>query len=45
MNLLITNARVVDPSQELDANLDILIEGGAIARVDKKIKATRLPRT
>jgi dihydroorotase len=39
MNVLITNARVVDPSQELDANLDILIENGAIARVDKKIKA------
>ena len=39
MNLLITNARVVDPSQDLDANLDILIEDGAIARVDKKIKA------
>jgi dihydroorotase len=39
MNLLITNARVVDPSQQLDAALDILIENGAIARVDKKIKA------
>ncbi|HEX7155256.1 MAG TPA: dihydroorotase [Thermoanaerobaculia bacterium] len=39
MNLLITNARVVDPSQELDAQLDILIEGGRIAKVDKKLKA------
>ena len=39
MNLLITNARVVDPSQELDATLDILIEDGTIARVDRKIKA------
>src|SRR5438128_1897691 len=39
MTLLITNARVVDPSQKLDATLDILIEDGAIARVDKKIKA------
>jgi dihydroorotase len=39
MNLLITGARVLDPSQELDATLDILIEDGAIARVDKKIKA------
>ena len=38
-NLLITGARVVDPSQELDATLDILIENGNIARVDKKIKA------
>ena len=39
MNLLITNARVIDPSQELDATLDILIENGSIARVDRKIKA------
>src|SRR3954454_20614030 len=38
-DLLITNARVVDPSQELDAKLDILIEDGLVARVDKKIKA------
>lgn len=38
MNLLITNARVVDPSQKLDATLDILIEDGSIARVDKRIK-------
>jgi dihydroorotase len=39
MNLLITNARVVDPSQELDATLDLLIEDGQIARIDKRIKA------
>ena len=37
--LLITGARVIDPSQELDATLDLLIEDGAIARVDKRIKA------
>src|SRR6202008_3928251 len=42
MNLLITGARVVDPSQEIDAHLDILIEDGAIARVDKKIKLTNV---
>ena len=40
MNLLITNARVIDPSQELDAPLDILIEEGTISRVDRKIRAT-----
>jgi dihydroorotase len=40
MNLLITNARVVDPSQDLDAKLDVLIEDGAVARVDKKIKSS-----
>ena len=39
MNVLITGARVIDPSQDLDATLDILIEDGSIARVDKRIKA------
>lgn len=39
MNLLITNGRVIDPSQELDAKLDVLIENGLVARIDKKIKA------
>ena len=39
MNLLITNARVIDPSQQLDATLDILIEHGRIAKVDRKLKA------
>ena len=42
MNLLITGARVVDPSQELDATLDILIEDGTVSRVDRKIKATNV---
>ena len=42
MNLLITNARVVDPSQELDTTLDILIEDGVIARVDRRIKAAHV---
>jgi len=37
-SLLITGGRVVDPSQELDAKLDVLIEDGAVTRVDKKIK-------
>src|SRR5436305_13910864 len=39
MNILITNARVVDPSQELDAKVDLLIEDGVITRADKRIKA------
>jgi dihydroorotase len=39
MSLLITGARVLDPSQELDASLDVLIEDGSVARVDRKIKA------
>jgi dihydroorotase len=37
-SLLIAGGRVVDPSQELDAKLDVLIEDGVVARVDKKIK-------
>src|SRR5947199_4624039 len=43
MNLLITNGRVVDPSQDLDAKLDVLIDDGVVARVDKKIKRANLP--
>ena len=39
MNVLIANGRVVDPSQNLDAALDVLIEDGSVSRVDKKIKA------
>jgi len=38
-NLLIQNGRVVDPSQELDATLDVLIEDGLVVRVDKHIRA------
>jgi len=39
MNLLITNGRVIDPSQELDAKLDVLVENGTVSRVEKKIKS------
>ena len=39
MNLLITNGRVVDPSQDLDSKLDVLIEGGSIVEVGKKLDA------
>jgi dihydroorotase len=40
MTLLITNARVVDPSQSLDAKLDILIDDdGRVTKIDKKIKS------
>src|SRR5437773_3831321 len=38
MNLLIANGRVVDPSQELDAKLDVLIEDGVVTKIDKRIK-------
>lgn len=39
MNLLITNGRVIDPSQDLDSKLDVLIEDGSVTKVDKKLKA------
>jgi len=38
-NLLIRNGRVIDPSQGLDASLDILIEDGVVSKVDKRIKS------
>ncbi|HVR39508.1 MAG TPA: dihydroorotase [Thermoanaerobaculia bacterium] len=34
-----TNGRVIDPSQDLDATMDVLIEDGTIARIDKKIRS------
>ncbi|MGH9382083.1 MAG: dihydroorotase [Thermoanaerobaculia bacterium] len=37
--LLIRGGRVVDPSQDLDAALDVLIEDGVVARVDGGIPA------
>ena len=40
MNLLITNGRVLDPSEELDAKLDVLIEDGRVTKIDKKIKSS-----
>lgn len=40
MSLLITNARVIDPAQDLDATLDILIEDGAVARLDRKVRVS-----
>lgn len=37
--LLIKNARVIDPSQRLDAGLDILIQDGKIAKLAERIHA------
>jgi dihydroorotase len=39
MSLLIKNGRVIDPSQNIDDNLDILVEGGKIKQIGKGIKA------
>src|SRR5205085_5487086 len=39
-SVLITGGRVVDPSQELDARLELLIEDGRIAEMGKRIKAS-----
>ena len=40
MNLLITNGRVIDPSQRIDGKMDLLITDGVIAEVGKKLKAS-----
>ena len=39
MNLLIQNARVIDPSRDFDAKADVLIENGVITDVGKKLRA------
>ena len=41
MKLLVTGGRVVDPSQDLDGSLEILIEDGVVAQVAEKVKGTR----
>src|SRR5437868_7577886 len=40
MNLLIQNARVVDPSRDFDAKADVLIENGVITHVGKKLRVS-----
>lgn len=40
MNLLIQNARVIDPSQRIDGKMDLLITDGVIAQVAKKVKSS-----
>ena len=39
MKTLIKNGRVVDPSQNIDAVMDLMVEDGKIAALDKKITA------
>jgi dihydroorotase len=39
MNLLIKNGRVIDPAQNIDDTLDILVERGKIKEVGKGLKA------
>ncbi len=39
MNLIIRNGRVVDPSQNLDEEIDIIVENGKIAKLRKNLKA------
>lgn len=40
MKLLIKNGRILDPSSELDAVQDLLVEDGFIVKVEKDIKVT-----
>src|SRR4029079_12765718 len=39
--LLIHGGRVIDPSQGLDGDFDLLIEDGAVAKIDGAIKKTK----
>jgi len=39
MNLLIKNGRVIDPSQKIDDNLDVLVENGLISGIGKSLAA------
>lgn len=39
MGLLIKNSRVIDPANNIDDNLDILIDGIIIQKIAKGIKA------
>ncbi len=38
MNLLIKNGRIIDPSQDLDATLDLLVSGGRIKEIGTGLK-------
>jgi len=40
MSLLIKNGRVIDPSQNIDENLDILVEKGKVKEIGKSLKTT-----
>jgi dihydroorotase len=40
MKILITNGRVVDPANSIDGIMDILVDGGRIAKVAKNIKSS-----
>lgn len=39
--VLISGGRVVDPSRDLDSTMDVLLEGGVVAKVDERIAPPR----
>jgi dihydroorotase len=41
VKLLVRGGRVVDPSQDLDGPLDVLLEDGEVARIDEEISPPR----
>jgi len=41
MKILLKDGRVIDPSQNIESRMDILIEGDKIARIEKNISASR----
>jgi len=40
MKLLLTGGRVIDPSQNLDAQMDVLVDNGKIAKIAKNLHKT-----
>jgi len=45
MNMLIRGGRVIDPSQGIDENLDVLVEEGMIKELGKGLKAGKETKT
>lgn len=41
MNLLIENGRILDPSQDLDERIDLLIEDGVVSGVGEKLTSSK----
>ena len=39
MNLLIKNGRVIDPSQNIDDTLDVLVENGLVKKIGAGLSA------
>ena len=45
MKILLKGGRMIDPSQELDAPLDLLIQNGTIAKIGSDLPAGPMSRS